>query len=357
MYKLIILLFITFLIFACSEKGTEPPEEDKLCEITDTTSHYIEWRTDTLGAFSSYLRAVDVIDPQNVWAVGDIDTIDGSDFDTFNAVKWNGTDFELYKFQIRYADGDKSYQALNAIKAFSKDDIWMFSVAGSYLHWNGNTWETDFIYERKGQVLAVWGEPDDFYLAGNNGSLTYYDGQSFTLLESNTTKDLFDINGYIDPESGQKQIWALGGGGIFGDIMIYFNGENWIKVWDRENPPIETEYTFPRKIYIPEPGTVIIACAGPEGTALICLDINDYSKSKILSLHELYSYAVAGSNLNNIFVAGEIGIVSHFNGSTSKDISFSVDTGRRLWDSGFINNEYFAVGFINSRGYFLHGKQ
>ncbi len=93
-----IILNLSFLIVrSCSENGVKPPPpEEKLCEINDTTSHAVTWRVDTIGVFPSVLFDVAAIDPNNVWAVGEIwtpekDTVWNNENTKNNAVKWNGT--------------------------------------------------------------------------------------------------------------------------------------------------------------------------------------------------------------------------------------------------------------------------
>ena len=56
----------------------------------DTTSHNFTWDIDTLG-ISGTLRDVQIIDENNIWVVGEIET----DTATYNAAHWNGNDWEM----------------------------------------------------------------------------------------------------------------------------------------------------------------------------------------------------------------------------------------------------------------------
>jgi len=350
------LLCILGVTLYCSDKSINPPEERR-CQITDTTSHYIELTGHFLGTYFSNLDDVDAIDENNVWAVGNIDIIDGPEFEDYNAVKWDGEEFHLYHLKVRLSDPTiEVYQRLKALIAFSEDDIWMFSDAGSYVHWDGAEWTSAYISQRRGGIRRVWGEPDDFYAVGSNGSVTHYDGHSFELIESGTDKDLLDINGYIDPKTGKKHIWVVGGYSIFGEVVFYYNGAEWQQVWDWENPPIDTEYKYPRKIYIPEPGKLILSFTGPSGSILLCTNPFDFSDSEIMSYHNTYPWGIDGDGLNNIFLAGSDNKIEHFNGSTSKDISLQ-NSGYPFWDLEYVNGHIFAVGIVDGVGYFLRGKR
>jgi len=52
----------------------------------DTTSHNFIWEIDTLGIGGSYLNDVAIIDENNIWVVGNIET----DTATYNAAHWDG---------------------------------------------------------------------------------------------------------------------------------------------------------------------------------------------------------------------------------------------------------------------------
>ncbi|MCK6615173.1 MAG: glucosyl transferase, partial [Ignavibacteriaceae bacterium] len=67
----------------------------------DTTSHSFTWETFTFGEHSSStLYDVAIIDENNIWAVGEIymkDSLGNPDPNAYNAVHWDGTNWELKK--------------------------------------------------------------------------------------------------------------------------------------------------------------------------------------------------------------------------------------------------------------------
>ncbi|MCF7797977.1 MAG: hypothetical protein K9N11_08505, partial [Lentisphaeria bacterium] len=155
----------------------------------DTTSHDFTWSIDTLGNYGSYFNDVAIIDENNIWAVGDIETDSGR----FNLAKWDGERWNLNLFGVPGVTGD-------GIFAFSEDNVWI--TTGIIYHWNHGTWERYHLWDMgvlnldDGGVSSVWGSsPEDVWFVGNGGSIVHYDGSGFTRLESGTDINLKDIYG------------------------------------------------------------------------------------------------------------------------------------------------------------------
>ena len=79
---------------------------------------------------------VSAIDPQNVWAVGEIERSEISGEDRYNAVKWNGNEYEYFK--IFYFGG---LPRIDVVLAFEEDDIWMFGQ-DRYSFWDSDSFIT-----------------------------------------------------------------------------------------------------------------------------------------------------------------------------------------------------------------------
>jgi len=163
----------------------------------DTTSHDFTWTIDTLGIYGSYLKDVAIIDENNIWVVGNIETDSGE----YNAAHWDGESWEL----LRIYSGSLE---LYSIWYFTEDDIW---VLASYpIHWDGETWT---LYHLQNMGLdacagnAIWGSsPEDIWFVGDSGSIVHYDGTGFTRMESGTDVDLVDVDGTADGE----HVFAVG---------------------------------------------------------------------------------------------------------------------------------------------------
>ncbi|MCF7801954.1 MAG: hypothetical protein K9N34_08040, partial [Candidatus Marinimicrobia bacterium] len=161
----------------------------------DTTSHDFTWTIDTLGSYGSYLNDVAIIDENNIWAVGMIETDSGS----YNAAHWDGERWAL----LRITAGGV-FNPLNSVFAFKSDDIW-FGKQSLPIHFDGYSFYK-FTPAADGYpggfiINAIWGSsPEDVWFVGSGGSIVHYDGGGFQRMQSGTEVDLKDIDGTSDGE-------------------------------------------------------------------------------------------------------------------------------------------------------------
>jgi hypothetical protein len=353
-----VILNLSFLIVrSCSENGVKPPPpEENLCEIVDSTSHDFSWQVDTLGVWPSALYDVVAIDPNNVWAVGEVwtpekDTVWHNDNTRNNAVKWNGSQYEYYQLGlIGYGGNTPTIQELRVALAFSTENIWFFSGTGSYIHWNGFDWKTAYILQRVGGIKSAWGvSSNDFYIVGNNGSITHYDGNAFTLMESGTDRHLHDVTGYVDPETGITHVWAAGE-----LILLHYDGTKWEKVWDENAPILPDNYIHPGAIFAPDPKQLLVAAWYPQTIRGYCLNTKDVTEFKELFRVDLYAYAMDGPALNDFFIVGSWNKVAHFNGNSIKE--YTELTGGSNRSVSYIDDNVFIVGPLAEQlGLFIRG--
>ncbi len=218
--KNLILIFVAILFMASTCKEPTPPQaaecdagylpcdgdRSQCCEVTcddgfhncgetlteccmDSTSHYFTWTIDTLGIYGSYLNDVAIVDENNIWVVGNIETDSGS----YNAARWDGEEWEL----MLIVNPDP----IKGIIYFSENDIWM--VNGYPMHWDGNVWTLYPLHDYGMQVAVehIWGtSSNDLYFVGLNGSIVHYDGENFVKMDSGTDVDLKDVAGTPDGE-------------------------------------------------------------------------------------------------------------------------------------------------------------
>lgn len=348
-------LFICFIPFIltiinCSDNGTNPPPEGKLCEITDTTSHNFIFEIDTIGTFPSSLVDVTAIDENNVWAVGDIDLIDGPERDKYNAVKWDGKELQYKKLEVLSSSEFPSIQELRVALSFSEDNLWFFSRSGSYVRWDGTKWSSAFIWEQKGAPRKAWGAtPDDFYFIGNNGSITHYDGNSFQLIDGGTTRDLFAIDGYIDTKTGRTNVWIAGE-----YVLLHFDGLQWHSIMNDTTDIFSDNHNYPAAIYSINENHIGIGASSTSGLNGYCVNTSDISEFKLLFTGHFAAYAMTGTAINDIFIVGPFTTVVHYNGSTIKEFTnlegFASNTG-----IAYKNGHVFIAGISGQKGIFIRG--
>ncbi len=156
----------------------------------DTTSHNFSWQTYEFGgqgSSSSSFYDVAIIDEDDIWAVGEINTTNGK----YNAAHWDGEKWELKKI------ANDSYPR-RVVYAFGKNDVWF---DGS-IKWDGTRYS---VHMKNFPLLpngdgwyknAMWGvSSEDFYLVGDHGMIAHYDGQKWQRIESGTKLRIQDIYG------------------------------------------------------------------------------------------------------------------------------------------------------------------
>jgi len=169
--------------------GKTKSESDQVSVHTmDTTSHDFTWEIDTLGNYGSYLKDAWIVDENNIWVVGNIETDSG----TYNTAQWDGMKWNL----MQVVNSDPIF----SIQYFNENDIWVVSY-GYPAHFNGNDW-TLYRFHQLGidaSALALWGtSSSNMYFVGLKGSIVRYDGSTFTKMETNTDTQLSDIDGTPD---------------------------------------------------------------------------------------------------------------------------------------------------------------
>ena len=225
----------------------------------------------------------------------------------YNAVHWDGQQWEFKRIPYYYND-DVLYLLLKSLIAFSNDDIWF--EAG--IHWDGESYKTvQLNIDFPSHVNKMWGTAsDDFYIVGNSGMIAHYNGSSWQKLESpagagGTDFDFQDIWGEVDLSNGQNKILAVACNRFTNDgsavVQITGNTINLVQgaglpsnisgVWSADG----------REWYICGDGL---------------FKSRDLTKpwQEIAGQPLIYKLCIRGNGPNDIFVAGYLGLVSHWNG-------------------------------------------
>jgi hypothetical protein len=268
-------------------------------------------------------------------------------------VHWNGQKWELKRIYAVTSFGSTSRGPINSIFAFSENDIWTFSQAGSYSRWNGIRWESEFVTERQGSIKKIWGSSsNNLYFVGSNGNITYYDGSSWQKLESGTDIDIQDIWGAMNPRSGEYEILAVASLQNYGRDLALLNLNNTIvskidiaglhvnqsSVWFK---PDKIYYITGNGVFTKETLSDSLWQAQPNQPLL-------------------YKDFIRGNDWNDIFIVGAFGLVSHFNGSSWNHYAGTVlPSLNGLWNSVSVkDNCVVAVGeLVGNQAIILRGRR
>jgi hypothetical protein len=294
----------------------------------DTTSHNFTWQIDTLGdGGGSVLYDVAIINDTLAYAVGEInvrDSLGNWRNPPYNFAKWNGRTWEL----STSSDAGYGYGPLYCIFAFGPNDIW----AGSSIpeHWDGQRWT--FHGSTRGYQGGFWirkifgTSPNDLYVVGDAGNIRHYDGVRWRRLESGTGLDVYDIWGDRDRQTGETEILAVAS-------KLFVNNERrilWIK------PPAITvsdsgiHWPLSSLWFVAQRHYYVVGSGVYEKRSLS----ETRWRNGPLDITRFYTYAIRGTGLNDVFVAGAYGELLHFGGISWQ--SFRMHTALN-------NGLYYAV--------------
>ncbi len=310
----------------------------------DTTSHEVEWTIFRFGYIGSYLRDVFIVSEDDIWAVGFIETeetMHNDTLDPYNAVHWNGDEWELKRIPSNTVYGTIGNFPLTSIYAFNSNDVWTFSGFGAYSHWDGEQWKTEYVTERSGGVEKIWGSSSiSIYIIGSLGNITHFNNGSWKEINSTTTRHLTDISGISD-----DLIYMVGS-----------NQDNWssnfIIYEDGQIRNIDFPDTCMQAVYATAWNDVYLV-----GEGMLYYDgrkINDWPWPDELPMNLLQ--AVRGNGSNDIFLAGHMGTVIHYNGKTWRYYEDLFETNA-LYAISVTNSRIVAVGLGGQQGIIYHGRR
>jgi len=311
------------------------------------------WDIQTIGDYNSYLNDVFIVDENNVWAVGDIDTGDSN----YNAIHWDGEKWNFIHITGWYC-GSLIQPELNSIFYFDESDIW---ALGSYpFHWDGTEWTfyqlTDMGIIPGGLAGDIWAiDPSNIYFIGRDGRIVHYDGQTFEKIDTGTKIDLTDIWGEIDPATGEAHIWVCGNAdNSLASVILYFKDGEWQKIYERYaddtnslddvvryNPHCNTIWTHPssEKLWV------------GGGYGLFTLD-DKFSPTKYTEIDVLGEigyfscpHKIRGNNPYDIFITGGYSSLYHYNGQTWHRYQELYDNDRELGTITVAEDMIYIVGF------------
>ncbi len=281
----------------------------------DTTSHEFTWRIDTIGTHSSVLYDVVIIDENDIWAVGEIYVNnDTTPWIPYNAAHWDGQYWKLKRIQVLYR-GSYVTPALEGIFAFSESDIWV--TAGVTIHGNGNVWTLYHLWDMGvlpqggGGVTKLWGSsPSKIYFVGREGTILFYNGQSWIPITTNKNVNYYDIYGAKNDNSGETEIYIVGSLFVLGRelSLLYVSPTGLFSEVDITGLPLNMKSVWfepDRCVYVAGDGLFRKRLFGKEVWEKVSQDHPGY-----------YKESVRGNGINDVFVAGHTGQISHYNGES-----------------------------------------
>ena len=335
-------------------KNDKPAAYSQPLQITtmDTTSHDFTWEiTEFPSPYGSgLLRDVSVVNENNIWAVGEIYSDSTQPWLPYNAVHWDGQEWELKKIYVDYR-GQPNLAPLEGVFALSDGKI-IFSSGLPYLpegsHWKlYHLWDMGILGQTDGGVPHIWGTSlDNVYFAGRNGTIVHYDGAQWQRIESGTDLPIQDIWGGWNNKTRGWDIICVA------SRLDQNEGRELLKISKQSVEKLQTEgLSWSLKAIWFIPG--VIYYIGGDGLYPSRNLANRWHRD--LSFPFLYKHAIRGQAVNDVIVAGSFGLLSHFNGVSWRHYNGGHFPSSSAAYRGVAihNNIVAAVGYYNLRNGFV----
>ena len=348
----------SYLYKAYRLSGASVTDSSKAVQVTtmDTTSHNFTWQIDTLGdGGGSVLYDVAIINDTLAYAVGEImvrDSVGNWINPPYNIAKWNGQRWELIRrlhdcrlYYPSCGPGYMLYAPARSIFAFGPNDIWV--AVGTAQHWDGVRWTEHAGILGVGDANKIWGtSSSDLYFVGNNGFIAHYDGTSWRRIESGTRQYLQDVWGIVNQQSGERTVLCAASHPLgYGEKKILsINQSNNVDTlpWPSQRVVMS--------VWISKPST-FYTCGGGVFRRSIDQQWKEIAGANVIPT---LTEKVRGTTDNDFFVAGDFGVVAHFNGVSFK--LYPEASAARVYKSlDFKGNQMVAVGYTSSRGIVVRG--
>lgn len=335
--------------FLITMQQSNNASNETIVTTMDTTSHDFTFQSWTFGTIgSSTLYDVAIIDENNIWAVGEIMIADTSinGYTTYNAVHWNGTEWELKRIPY-YFNSQAYYHPIQSVFAFNENDIWF--CGNGVMNWDGTNFRSIGISSSVWgpyQMNKIWGSSsNDLYIVGNSGKIAHYNGTGWQRIESGTILNINDIWGGFNDKTQEWEILAACGNILQGwendRAIIKIHNSNQVSLLNSTGaiwPLNGVWFSVNKRYYVNGSGIYYTH------------KLEDNWIGEPLEITQFFIRRIRGNDINDVFASGDYGETLHFNGLTWK--SFINETF--LSNGTFLsvdvkNNLIVAVGYQSAQ--------
>ena len=267
----------------------------------------------------------------------------------FNGVSWNKIDVRQQETGRPLAFPDFTMFGLGP------SDLWM--VQGGILdHYidMGYDWANEFRPGSSGLgggVIACWGtSSNDMFFVGKNGSISHFDGTTFTKMTSPTTKDLRSVWG-----TSHNDVWAAGFNYTTAEsVLLHYNGSIWTEQNLKEIGDIRPFNHALGEVWATDSAEHKIVIAS--GSLLHRKTDNGpwrsdsgYVKNYVGGGSFIGLWHTNGNNINDFCTAGDGGFISHWNGKTWKRYDEVYNSGDPMYITNAMSMKGNTICMVGKR--------
>ena len=338
-------------------KGETENSDTLQVKTLELTSNNYTWQKYTFGnGASSTLYDAAIMNENNIWCVGVINFNDSSKngFTAYNAIHWNGNEWELKQIQFYTFCGQSSVGSYPAKAIFALSDSMMIVGSASQLaYMNGEKQIKTECIPLTISINKIWGTSDnDFYVVGNSGSIAHYLNGQWGKIESGLNLNIHDINGFLNPFSGKNEILCVADDPYYLQKVqvISIKEDNTTELIDNTGLGIAISSVW----FKPGVQYFIVGNGLYEKTYAETVRWIDINNNRTITQN--YIVAIRGNGLNDIIVTGAFGEVIHFNGQQWKSFIDQTSLINGTYSSVAIKgNLVVAVGQDQNQGVILIG--
>ena len=328
----------------------------------DTTGSSFSWQLYKFGDFnatgmSSMLYSIAVINDTNIWALGQIYTGTGDSVQTYNAVHWYGSAWNLIKIPlVGPCSGGVLYPPLKAVSKLTDKEI-LVSDGGTIITYDGTTSRADCRMNPllSGAINAIFNSnPNDIYAIGSTGTIVHFDSHSWNKIISGTSLSLFDIY-----SNNGNNIYVCGGNFQNYDGVLLEGNQNGFhtiaegKALSSANQLFKPYFDgMARTVWVSNTGTVFFA--GNWLYKMIDGQINfdktlpgNYWGGNTSGQYWGFLSQIRGKAENQMILVGERNTIRYFNGIRWTQLGMPYDPNSNFtWLSvGMTNDLIVVVGY------------
>ncbi len=280
----------------------------KALPAPDTTSHNFTWQEFTNVGSESNMTGCWVFGPNCIYA------------NNGWMHRWNGSLWETLNLYSPDPNIGKNINgALSGwtIFGFDTTDYWLTNGSIIY-HYTGNgIAQTYRVYYLSHHALhSAWGSSShDMFFVGDTGTILHFDGTNWTRMSTPTTKDLGSIWGTSD-----NDIWSVGYNPQTGEAeVLHYDGSSW-KEDVLASSGTAKNWGINNVFACDSAGHHIVAALG--WTVWRRTDQGNWRSDSGKVPNDIggriFMASIAGNASNDIFCAGDYGLIVHWNGANWK---------------------------------------
>ena len=273
-------------------------------QLLDTTSHQVQWEVyefQSRGGSGYFLDGA-IVSEDDIWVVGKLHGYAS----LTNAVHWDGVKWKELKITVEYK-GSQTLAPLRGIWCCMNGKV-VLSSGLPYLPYEDgwklyHLWDMGVLDDNDGSVYKVYGKDSrDLYFYGKNGTIVNYKDNTWTKIPKNTNLLIQDMCG------NEEELLAIA------SDFYHRPGSELIRI-DGDAARIIADSTELQR------GLAgVWFSSGREywlvGDGVFRARLQPHNWELIRSFPAYFAHGIDGTDVNDIWVVGAFGLVSHFNGKS-----------------------------------------